>query len=110
MVFGPLPKTDSVPAMPTLILDHGDVGFAPFIDDHIGAATSFEAMFRFLHEKYFPRIVFGPCHFHHLEENLGSAGICDMLKRLSSDISIVIFLVFINLVSVVILFPSLSSL
>jgi hypothetical protein len=31
LVFGPLPKTDSTPAMPTLIRDHGKVGFAPFM-------------------------------------------------------------------------------
>ncbi|TAQ83554.1 hypothetical protein B7494_g8120 [Chlorociboria aeruginascens] len=60
LVFGPLPKTDKCEAFPTLIKDHGHVGFAPFIDDHIGAADSFDALLDFLYEKYFPRVAFGP--------------------------------------------------
>ena len=60
LAFGPIPKTDTVPAFTTLIKDHGEAGFAPFMDDHLGAAKSFDAMYTFLHEKYFPRIAFAP--------------------------------------------------
>lgn len=49
MVFGHLPKTQATPAHSTLIGDHGDWEFSLFMDDHIGAALSFEAMFNFLH-------------------------------------------------------------
>lgn len=54
IVFGHFPKTATVPAQSSLIGDHGDWGFSLFIDDHIGAAISFEAMFNFLHKYYFP--------------------------------------------------------
>ena len=60
LTFGPLPKSESCPAFVTLIGDHGDVGFALFIDDHIRAVVSFEAMYTFLHEKYFLRVAFRP--------------------------------------------------
>ena len=33
------------------------------MDDHIGAAISFEAMFDFLHHHYFPRNIFGTVYF-----------------------------------------------
>ena len=32
------------------------------MDDHIGAAISFEAMFDFPHHHYFPRAIFGPVY------------------------------------------------
>ncbi len=32
------------------------------MDDHIGAAIFFEAMFDFLHYYYFPRVIFGPVY------------------------------------------------
>lgn len=62
MVFGHLPKTVTVSAQSSLIGDHGDWGFSLFMDDHIGAAISFEAMFNFLHQYYFPRARFGPIY------------------------------------------------
>ncbi len=62
MVFGHLPKTATVPAQQSLIGDHGNWGFSLFMDDHIGAAISFEAIFNFLHEYYFPRANFGPVY------------------------------------------------
>jgi len=60
LVFGPLPATTETPAMKTIIRDHGEVAFSPFMDDHLGAATTFEKMFTFLHNEYFPRVLFGP--------------------------------------------------
>lgn len=62
MVCGQLPKTQAPPAQPSLIGDHNDWGFSLFMDDHIGAAISFEAMFDFLHYHYFPHIIFGPVY------------------------------------------------
>lgn len=53
MVFGHLPKTAIISAQPSLIGDHGDWGLSHFMNDHIGAAISLEAMFDFLHEYYF---------------------------------------------------------
>lgn len=32
------------------------------MDDHIGAAISFETMFDFLHYYYFPRVIFDPVY------------------------------------------------
>ncbi len=32
------------------------------MDDHTGAAISFEAMFDFLHHHYFLRVIFGPVY------------------------------------------------
>ena len=37
-------------------VDDGYVGFEYFMDDDYGVASSFNALFSFLHEKYFPRI------------------------------------------------------
>ena len=33
------------------------------MDDQIGVAISFEAMFDFLHHHYFPHAIFGPVYF-----------------------------------------------
>jgi RNase H-like domain found in reverse transcriptase/Integrase zinc binding domain len=60
LVFGPLPKTRATERMPSIIGTHADCGFSPFMDDHIGGFTTYEAQFRFLHEVYFPRVAFGP--------------------------------------------------
>ena len=62
MVFRHLPKITTVPAQSSLIGDQGDWGFSLFMDDHIGAAISFEAMFNFLHHHYFPHAIFGPVY------------------------------------------------
>lgn len=62
MVFGHLPKTQAAPAQLTPIRDHGNWGFSLFMDDQIGAAISFEAMFSFLHQYYFSRTSFGPVY------------------------------------------------
>jgi hypothetical protein len=70
LVFGPMPSTKDVSSFETLIKDHGDAAFAPFMDDHLGAATDFEAMYTFLHEKYFPRVAFGPICLSEAKLNL----------------------------------------
>jgi hypothetical protein len=64
LVFEPLPKTDEVPAMPSLIGEqsNGQKAFSLFMNDHCESATSFDFMFIFLHEKYFPRVAFGPVY------------------------------------------------
>lgn len=63
LVFGPLPANSAgVARMPSLIGTHGDHAFQVFMDDHAAAATTFEEMFKFLHEEYFPRVAFGPVY------------------------------------------------
>lgn len=62
IVFGPLPQTDKVPRMPKII-DTGDkASFGLYMDDHLSSARTFADMFKFLHETYFPRVVFGPVY------------------------------------------------
>jgi hypothetical protein len=62
LIFGPLPKTDKVAAMLSLIGNHLEGGFTLFMDNHLGGFMDFDTQFRFLHEKYFPRIAFGPVY------------------------------------------------
>lgn len=62
LTFGPLPKTETTEAMPSIIGDHDDAAFTLFMDDHMGSARTFDDMFRFLHTKYFPRVAFGPVY------------------------------------------------
>lgn len=63
VVFGPWPAIDGFqgPDLPNLIghLPHLGVAFNKFVDDHTASASSFDAMFDFLHLQYFPRIEFG---------------------------------------------------
>ena len=46
----------------SLIGDYGEVAFDGMIDDSYGSATSFEAMYNFLHERFFPRCDWGPMY------------------------------------------------
>jgi len=46
----------------SLIGDKGDVAFDGMIDDSYGSSTTFDAMFDFLHEQFFPRCVWGPMY------------------------------------------------
>lgn len=62
LTFGHLPPTDDQAEQPTLLKDHDKARFSTFADDHVGAATSFESMFTFLHTKYFPQCAFGPVY------------------------------------------------
>src|SRR5437762_9342352 len=62
LVFGPLPKSETTPRTDSIIGTHGNGGFSPFMDDHIGGFTDFDSEFKFLHEMYFPRIAFGPVY------------------------------------------------
>src|SRR5438046_8034538 len=62
LIFGPLPKSQTMPRMDSIIGTHENSGFSPFIDDHIGGFTDFDSQFKFLHEKYFPQIAFGPVY------------------------------------------------
>lgn len=59
LVFGPIPAGGNDGLLPSIIGDHGTVGFCPFINDHNAGADTFEDMFTFLHEKYFPHLIFG---------------------------------------------------
>ena len=46
----------------SLIGDHGTVAFDGMIDDSYGSSVSFEDMYDFLHEKFFPRCDWGPLY------------------------------------------------
>ena len=46
----------------SLIGDYGEVAFDGMIDDSYGSATTFEAMYQFLHERFFPRCTWGPMY------------------------------------------------
>ena len=59
LIFGPLPKSETMPRTDLIIETHESNGFSPFMDDHIGGFTDFDTQFRFLHKKYFPQIAFG---------------------------------------------------
>jgi hypothetical protein len=48
--------------MPSLIGNHLEGSFTLFMNDHLGGFVDFDVQFRFLHEKYFPRIAFGPVY------------------------------------------------
>lgn len=63
LVFGPLPKSkEGIGRMPTVIGTGKDSAFGVYMDDHASSARSFDAMFKFLHEIYFPRAAFGPVY------------------------------------------------
>lgn len=63
MVFGHLSKIEAVPAQLTLISDYNNWRFSVFIDNYIGAAIFFKAMFNFLYQYYFLYIYFAPVYF-----------------------------------------------
>ena len=46
----------------SLIGDSGEVAFDGIIDDSYGSATTFEAMYQFLHTRFFPRCSWGPMY------------------------------------------------
>lgn len=46
----------------SLIGDSGEIAFDGMIDDSYGSATTFEAMFQFLHTQFFPRCSWGPMY------------------------------------------------
>jgi hypothetical protein len=60
LVFGPLPKSETQAKMDSIIGTYAEGGFSPFMDDHLGGFKDFDSQFKFLHEKYFPRVRFGP--------------------------------------------------
>ena len=74
--------------MPTLTGNHSDHAFTVFIDDHGSSASTYDALFQFLHEQYFPRCAFGPGYlsghktnfFSNSLEVLGFQGSAEGLK------------------------------
>ena len=60
IAFGDLPETITHNAMPTLIGHHGKFAFMPFVDDQNMASVDFDSMLEFLHEHYFPRVIWAP--------------------------------------------------
>jgi hypothetical protein len=49
---------DKIVAMSSLIGNHTNGSFIPFIDEYLDRFVDFDTQFRFLHKKYFPRIAF----------------------------------------------------
>lgn len=70
LVFGAIPSgsgessgsREVLDGADSLIGDHGSVAFDGMIDDSYGSATTFEAMYRFLHEQFFPHCAWGPMY------------------------------------------------
>jgi len=70
LVFGAIPEgfceKDGVRRVlagsESLIRDSGEVPFDGMIDDSYGSATTFEAMYQFLHTRFFPRCSWGPMY------------------------------------------------
>ncbi|KAF2966539.1 hypothetical protein GQX73_g7005 [Xylaria multiplex] len=65
IVFGPHPACPGNPdGLPSLFGHHPDwrAGFAIFMDDHLISANTFERMYFFLKDHYFPRIAAGPIY------------------------------------------------
>lgn len=58
-VFGPLLKAQKISQMPVLINVYKEDLFSIYIDNHIRIAKLFEVIYTFLHNNYFPRVVFG---------------------------------------------------
>ena len=75
LVFGNIPEGSDengghIPGFATVIGDRGDVAFDGLIDDSYGSADTFDRLYRFLDEEFFPRCEWGPmylkgpkCHF-----------------------------------------------
>lgn len=71
---------ERLPGFPAVIGNRGDVAFDGLIDDSYGSANTFEHLYRFLNEEFFPRCEWGPmylkgpkCHF--FERTLGMVGL-----------------------------------
>ena len=85
LVFGNIAEGEDenggrIPGFPAVIGDQGDVAFDSLIDDSYGSADTFEHLYRFLNEEFFPRCEWGPmylkgpkCHF--FDRTLGMVGL-----------------------------------
>lgn len=63
LMFGHLPPDNKKTNKYQLLIgDHRNAAFTLFVDDYVGLATIFDAMFEFLHTKYFLRCAFGPIY------------------------------------------------
>lgn len=62
IIFGPLPKTDKVPRMPTIIGTGDKTLFGLYMNDYLSLTRTFGDMFKFLHKIYFSYVVFGPVY------------------------------------------------
>ena len=85
LVFGNIPEGedengDCIPGFPTVIGDRGDVAFDGLIDDSYGSADSFDRLYQFLNEEFFPRCEWGPLYLkgpkcHLFDRTLGMVGL-----------------------------------
>ena len=63
LMFGHLPPDNKKTNKYQLLIgDHRNAAFTLFVNDYVGLATIFNAMFEFLHTKYFLRCAFGPIY------------------------------------------------
>lgn len=58
LVFESLSIIKEFKTQEIIIEDHEDATFASFVNDHSETETTYEALFKFLHEHYFFRAVF----------------------------------------------------
>ena len=70
-----------------LIRDFKNAMFAPFMDDHVGSVITFDAIFEFLHTKYFLKCAFGLIYLalkktHVFTDQLNFIGFTNSTKRL----------------------------
>ena len=64
-MFGSIPPVaDGEPSFPSLMGDHpaSGVAFSGMVDDSYGSADSFDQMYDFLNDHFFPRCAFGPMY------------------------------------------------
>ncbi|KAI9833198.1 MAG: hypothetical protein M1819_003821 [Sarea resinae] len=62
MVFGPMPAAKEVATIASIIGNNGSATFELFMDDHMGAFSTFDDQQEFLYQSYFPRVAFGPTY------------------------------------------------
>ena len=63
LIFGHLPPdNERTNKYKLLIEDHENAAFASFVDDYMSLVTIFDAIFEFLHTKYFLRCAFRPIY------------------------------------------------
>lgn len=56
LVFGPIPASETDEQLPSLIGDHEDHAFCPYVDDHNAAAVDIKTKFDFLQYQYSSRL------------------------------------------------------
>ena len=88
LTFGHLPPDNKRTNKHKLLIgDYKNAAFAPFMNDYVGSIITFDAIFEFLHTKYFSRCAFGPIYLalkktHVFTDQLNFIGFTNSTKRL----------------------------